>query len=164
MRASINNPRVELAFAPTMPLVTLVRTFVSDFYARVLSDGARDMVAMAAHELLENAFKYSVEDGATLQIDVAPGPTADRVTIRIRNRSAPAFIQPLKDAIERMQSHPDPLVLYLTLMRETARREEGSGLGLARLRAEAGMSLALELEGNDVCVIAHCDVDKREAA
>jgi hypothetical protein len=164
MRAPTNNARVELAFAPTMPLVTVVRTFINDFYARVLRDGASDMVAMATHELLENALKYSVEDGATLMIDVEPGAAADRVTIRIRNRSAPAYIGPLKDVIERMQSHPDPVVLYLTLMRETARRKEGSGLGLARLRAEAGMSLALELEGNDVCVIAHCDVDKREAA
>jgi hypothetical protein len=147
-----------------MPLVTLVRTFISSFYARVLSDGARDMVAMATHELLENALKYSVEDGATLCIEVESRATADRVTIRIRNRSAPAYIGSLKDVIERMQSHPDPVLLYLTIMRETAKRREGSGLGLARLRAEAGMSLALELEGNDVCIIAHCDVEKREAA
>ena len=156
------NPHVEVGFSPTIALISVVRTFVSDFYARVLSNNVREMVAMATHELLENAVKYAIDDRATLRIDVEHREPSDRVSIRIRNRSAPANIQPLREVLTRMHQQPDPLAHYVALMRETAKRKHGSGLGLARIRAEAGMELSLELEGDVVCILAQCDVAKRE--
>jgi hypothetical protein len=53
---------------------------------------------------------------------------------------------------------------YVALMRETSKRKEGSGLGLARLRAEAGMELHLELEGSEVCLTAQCLIERSAAA
>lgn len=164
MCVATNNPHVELGFSATVPLISVVRSFVSEFYERVLSRGAREMVAMATHELLENAVKYSAEDRALLRIDVEAGEASDRVTIRIKNRSHAENIAPLQNLITSLHEAPDPLMHYLTLMRETAKRKTGSGLGLARIRAEAGMSLALELDGNNVCIVAKCDVEKRDAA
>ena len=156
------NPHVEVGFSPTIALISVVRTFVSDFYARVLSSNLREMVAMATHELLENAVKYAIDDRATLRIDVEHREPADRVSIRIRNRSAPANIQPLREVLARMREQPDPLAHYVALMHETAKRKHGSGLGLARIRAEAGMELSLELEGDVVCILDQCDVAKGE--
>ena len=164
MRSKPTNPRVEVTFAPTVFLVSVMRQFVSNFYARVVGDGPSQMLAMATHELLENALKYSSEDGATIMIEVEPDTDVDRVRIRIQNRAAPHHIPPLQQVMARMNEAPDPMVHYVNLMRETSKRSEGSGLGLARLRAEAGMTLALEVEGNQVCIVAECEVHKEKAA
>jgi hypothetical protein len=70
-------------------------------------------------------------------------------------------IRPLQGLLERFNKATDPMAHYITLMRETSKRQEGSGLGLARLRAEAGMAVALELDGTQVCITATCDVERR---
>jgi len=164
MRSRSSNPRVEVTFAPTVILVSVMRGFVSSFYAKVLGAGPSQMLAMATHELLENALKYSAEEGATIAIEVERGAELDHVIIRIKNRAEPAHIAPLREALDRMNEAPDAMSHYLNLMRETSKRPEGSGLGLARLRAEADMKLALEVEGNEVCIVAKCEVHKEKAA
>jgi hypothetical protein len=163
-RTSALNPRVEVRFAPTVFLVSVMREFVSSFYLRVLGRGTSQLVAMATHELLENALKYSAEEGATLQIEVESRAATEHVTIRIENKASTEHIGPLREVLARMNDAPDPMAHYLTLMRETSKRADGSGLGLARLRAEADMKLALEVDGNRVCIVAECDVEKEVAA
>ena len=164
MHSKSTNPRVEVTFAPTVILVSVMREFVSSFYARVLGEGTSQMLAMATHELLENALKYSAEEGATIKIEVEPGAEADCVSIRISNTAVAEHIPPLQQVVARIKDAPDAMAHYLTLMRETSKRSDGSGLGLARLRAEAGMTLALEVEGNQVCIVAECEVQKERAA
>ena len=161
MHTASKNCKFELTFAPTMVLITLVRQFIADFYDKVLDQATTEMVAVATHELLENALKYSIEDGATLSIEVEPTAPADRVIIQIRNRSDEDHIRPLQALLNRMNEQPDPMAHYVSLMRETSKRKDGSGLGLARLRAEAGMDLALKLDGTEVCITAQCNVERR---
>jgi hypothetical protein len=152
--------RFELTFGPTMVLILVVRRFISDFYDRLLDHEAGAMVAMATHELLENALKYSAEDRATFSLEVTPEGSKQRVVIRIRNRSSEEHIRPLQALLDSMSRYPDPMEHYIALMRETSKRKEGSGLGLARLRAEAGMDLHLELDGSDVCLTAQCVIER----
>ena len=159
--AASNNPRFELTFAPTVILVSVVRNFIHDFYQRVIGKEATERIAMATHELLENALRYSAEDGATLKVEVEQHPNVDHVTIRIRNRPSEAHVGPLKEALAKMNEIPDPDLHYLMVMRESWRRKDTSGLGLARLRAEGGMRLSLELEGEYVCIVAQCDLEKQ---
>jgi anti-sigma regulatory factor (Ser/Thr protein kinase) len=158
--ATTASPHVEVSFAPTIRLITVMRQFVSSFYAAVLGRDAAEMLAMATHELLENALKYSAEEGATFKIAVESGAETDHVTIRIENHADPAQIQPLREVMARMEQAADPMAHYLTLMRETSSRLDGSGLGLARLRAEAEMKVALEVDGTRVCVVAQSEVRK----
>lgn len=155
------NPHVEVGFSPTIALISVVRAFVSDFYARVLSSDVREMVSMATHELLENAVKYGIEDRATFRIEVEHRDTEDHALIRMQNRSTPEHIEHLRAVLARIHEHPDRLAHYVALMRETAKREHGSGLGLARISAEAGMDLRLEVDGDLVSIHAHCAVEKR---
>jgi hypothetical protein len=156
--------RFELTFGPTMVLILVVRQFISDFYDRLLGREAGQMVSMATHELLENALKYSAEDRATLLIEVTPEGSNRRVVMRIRNRSSEQHIRPLQALLDSMAQHPDAMSHYVALMRETSKRKEGWGLGLARLRAEAGMDLNLEIDGADVCLTAQCLIERSSEA
>jgi hypothetical protein len=70
-------------------------------------------------------------------------------------------VGPLKEALAKMNENPDPDLHYLMVMRESWRRKDTSGLGLARLRAEGGMRLSLELDGDYVCIVAQCDLEKQ---
>jgi hypothetical protein len=153
-----------MTFGPTMVLILAVRQFISTFYDRLLDSEAGEMVSMATHELLENALKYSAEDRATLSIEVTPEGANRHVVIRIRNRSSEEHIRPLQALFDGISQYPDPMEHYVALMRETSKRKEGSGLGLARLRAEAGMELHLELEGSEVCLTAQCLIERSAAA
>jgi hypothetical protein len=155
---------VELTFAPTILLIRAVHQFVAEFYGKVLGGEITEMVAIAVHELLENARKYSDESTATLNVELQADPTGLRLVIQMRNQSGEQHIQPLRALLESMSAHPDPMEHYVALMRETAKRAEGSGLGLARVRAEAGMDLDLELEGRQVCITAQRNIDRRTDA
>jgi hypothetical protein len=152
--------RFEMTFGPTMVLILTVRQFISSFYDRLLGREAGEMVSMVTHELLENALKYSAEDSATLRVEVIPESSGDRIVIQIRNRSSDQHIRPLKALIDSMNQYPDPMEHYIALMRETSKRKDGSGLGLARMRAEAGMELDLKLDGSDVCLTAQCLIER----
>src|SRR5262245_22649655 len=79
----------EVFFRPNCELVSLVRRFVSEFYERILGDpDTVSRLALATHELLENAVKYSTDGATTLCISVDPKDGARFVSIRIRNRAS----------------------------------------------------------------------------
>src|SRR6185436_764691 len=76
----------ELSFEQKPELVSIVRRFVSDFYHRTLADpDATSRVALATHELLENAVKYSRDGHAKVRIEVSG--IGERVLLRICTRS-----------------------------------------------------------------------------
>ncbi len=134
----------ELSFRPDTKMVSIVRRFVSDFYERMLTDQEGiHRVALATHELLENAVKYSSDGEATIRIQVDQAGSKAIVTIRTRNRTDPTNAAVLR----RMLTEPssgDPFEMYQDAMRRSLLDGEGSRLGLARLRAEADMHMVLE--------------------
>jgi hypothetical protein len=141
---------MELNFRPNVQLVSVVRRFVSEFYERVLGDAegvAR--VALATHELLENAVKYSVDGATTVSIECTihhnePVP----VTVRLKNRAEQRHIDALREILAGVEEAPDPFTFYQTMIARTARRRDGSGLGLARICAEADMRLRCRVDGD----------------
>jgi len=149
----------ELAFRPNVQLINVVRRFVSDFYDEVIGDP--DMVsrlALATHELLENAVRYSTDGETIIRIYIVPTDDGDELTIRMENRAEERHHATLGELFEEMNAAEDAMDHYCGVMRRNAKREDGSGLGLARIRAEAEMSLDYEVEGDRVTIIARAHV------
>jgi len=155
----------ELAFAPNMRVVATVRRFVGEFYAEVLGDAeTTSRLTIASHELIENAVKYAADGETEINIDVQSteeeGSTF--VTIDTRNRTDAKHIAALKSIIDELSQATDPMAFYQTLLRRSARREHGSGLGLGRIHAEADMSVSCEVAGDAVTLRAQARIDSRK--
>jgi hypothetical protein len=142
---------VELNFRPNVELVSIVRRFVSDFYSKLLQDeDTISRVALATHELLENAVKYSCDRESRIRVDFL----ADGMVIRTWNHVAKERMPGLQAAFAEMQAEPDAFRYYQQLLVKNAKRTDGSGLGLARIRAEADMQLSLEVNDDVACIQA----------
>ena len=142
----------ELAFSPNVELVSTVREFVHTFYKRVLADEVlTSRMALATHEMLENAVKYAADGSSRLFVQVErQDPGGVIVAINTRNRANPAHLADLKKMFDELRAASDPMEYYQTLMRRSAKRTHGSGLGLGRIRAEADMELEFQLIDGDI--------------
>jgi hypothetical protein len=135
----------EMSFCPSLDLVSVVRRFVGAFYERVLTDAdLAGRVALAAHELLENAVKYSVDGETYIRMDVLE----HEVVIRTRNRADPDHVRVVRDRLEALRDSGDPDGFYHALIRDSARAPQRGGLGLGRVASEAGMELSMVVDAN----------------
>jgi hypothetical protein len=151
---------IELRFTPNVELVSDVRKFISVFYEQVLGDAeAASRLALTTHELLENVVKYST-DGETrtcLDVEYLPKP---RVTIRTYNRTSADNIAALERLFGEMKSAGDPSAYYLRIAHAAARGPASkSGLGLARICAEADMILEFAVVPEGIMIQAHVDLE-----
>jgi hypothetical protein len=158
----------EMQFRPNVMLVSIVRRFVEGFYRLALHDHKGEVserVALATHELLENAVKYSSSGETGLRIEVDQKPTPWDIRVSTWNRASDEHAKLLRDQFKRFSDttkEEDLFALYQKLMIEAVERGKGSGLGLVRVRSEAEMSLALEIdEAQVVRVHAHTTMDPR---
>jgi hypothetical protein len=150
-----NPTSFELTFRPDLELVTDVRDFVETFYRRALRDqdlGGR--LAIATHELLENAAKYSSDGETSLRIEVAPGAGSRAIAVRTRNRADGQHVTTLRVYLDEMRASADPTAYYLQRMRRAARGADASQLGLARIYCEAELQLSCTVEGDTVTINA----------
>ena len=155
----------ELSFQRRPELVSVVRRFISDFYDRTLADlDASSRVALATHELLENSVKYARDGQASVRIEVKTRGTSAHIRIRTRNRAAKEDAAYIRRTISEMRGSPDPNLYYLDVIRRNARRTDGSGLGLARIHAEAEMEVSVKCARGMVTVVAETDVQLSAAA
>jgi anti-sigma regulatory factor (Ser/Thr protein kinase) len=145
----------ELSFSPNVSLVSTVRRFVTEFYVQILADAAAtSQLAVATHELLDNAVLYSFDGNTTVRIGVKKDAEMVSVTIATRNRASPDNLASVRTRLDELSAAEDPNVYYQKMMRETAKRLDGSGLGLARVRAESDMKIAYEIQGDCISLRA----------
>jgi len=153
--------RLELRMDATISLVSVTRRYVESALEKVCDDA--DLVgraAVATHELLENAARYSrkADIGLRVTLERAGAGGESQVTLHVSNSASPAHVDRLKRSFAELDACEDPLALYVTLMRRNARDTAISGLGLARVRAEGEMTLALNVQGEVVTIVARTQV------
>lgn len=149
----------ELTFHPSLDLVADVRDFVETFYRHLLADGdLTGRLAIATHELLENAAKYSSDGETSLRIEIAQASGARSITVRTRNRADDRHVSTLRGYLDEIRASSDPEAYYHQRMRRAARDTTLSQLGLARIRCEAEMQLSCTIEGDTVTIHAEATV------
>jgi hypothetical protein len=149
-----NNYYVELKFAPSMELVTIVRRFVSSFFEVTLKSAELNAkVAVTVHELLENAVKFSRFGDAFIRVQVGDGIVSNDVVIETLNAAESEEIELLEELFEELRTAKTPMDFYLARM-ERSLDAPRSHLGLARVAVEAEMKLEYGLENDQVRIRA----------
>lgn len=145
----------ELSFSPNVKLISTVRRFVGDFYERVLGDPeVTSRLVVATHELLENAVRYSSDGKSSIRIAVKRDEKGVFATIVTQNRTDQGHVSELEALLAEIRGGTDRSSVYQAMMRRSATREDGSGLGLCRIHAESEMDLSCELNDGLVSVRA----------
>lgn len=146
----MNAGSFELTCAITVEDVPDVRRFVEKLHRRLVhnvDDVAR--VAMATHELFENAVKFAVDGTATLKVELLDG---HNVHIMTRNVARRADAEGLRVLIAQLEAAGDPMVFYLQRMQEAPKQR--GGLGIGRVAAEGEMQIRVHFDGDLVEVHA----------
>lgn len=152
-------PCFTLSFRPNTALVSSVRRFVADIWESWLTPELTSQVALASHELLENAVQYSSDGETEVHIEIEMLGNGQTVCIRTRNAASPENLDVLRAAFAELEAATDPDAYYQAMMRRTAKRTDGSGLGLARIRAETGLSMSLDIADNQVSISARIETN-----
>lgn len=139
----------ELRFSPCDQLISIVRRFVLSFYGSILDDEElSSQLALATHELLDNAVKYGTTPTAELAVTVIPEGDAHRIVVSIRNRAELRHIGEADRIIRELQAADSIFDHYQDLLHVAADRVDGSGLGLARIAAETRLQLTSRVDGD----------------
>jgi len=151
---------IELGLVPAGCFVSTVRRFVEEGLEKIIAD--HDLVyriSMAAHELLENASRYSSDRWVSLRLSAdRPGDDGEgSAEITLRNESTPENLAHLQETVNEIAQAGDAMMKYQEMLRRSSRRRDGSGLGLIRIRAEGEMSVSVTIEGNQAQTIAKVD-------
>ncbi len=142
--------RFELVGTITIEDVADVRRFVEKLHRRYvpnLDDASR--LAMATHELLENAVKFSADGTATLKIEIIDGA---EFCVTTTNQARMQDVDALVTIAAELEAAPDAMAFYIELMSRAPRAK--GGLGLGRIAAEADMRIQLEMREDIVAVTA----------
>jgi len=150
----------DLSLDPNPRFVSIVRRFVEEVFERLIPDpDAVFRVSMTAHELLENAAKYATAERALLRFSTRLEGDHAQVTLSLINDTTAAHIEQLRQRVQAIASAPDAFDHYKKLMLAPSRMAGESGLGLARIAAEAEMSLGLEVKASTVAIMASTQVE-----
>jgi hypothetical protein len=145
----------DLSLAPHPRLVSDVREFVEAAMARIACDAdAIFRVAMTAHELLENGIKYGTSRRVQVSVSIQRRGDGFDALVRVTNDASEDYVSRLRKGVAGVGSAADPLRFYQSLMLGQDSFDDRSGLGLARVRAEAEMSLDLHVEGRQITIEA----------
>ena len=154
---------VTLTALPNSRLVTALSALVAEFCRGLVADPAVvSRFHMAAQELAENLVKYSV--GREVRLDASLTGTPENAELRLRatNRSTARQLDQVERCLAALVNAQDPAQHYDSLVRASAPKDEGSGLGLARLRAEGELTVDYSIDGDQLTISVHASVEPRK--
>ncbi|HEY9857679.1 MAG TPA: hypothetical protein V6D05_18175 [Stenomitos sp.] len=132
-------------------LISSTRIFMASFCGQSFGDSdLSDRIAMCAHELLENAVKYSVTQDSP--VNCTMHIQHDRVLVTVENHADPSHLDVLREEFD-VVCQGDPMEMYINKMSASLESDK-SQLGLARIRAEGEAELKLSTENGIVSVQA----------
>ncbi|MCC6749455.1 MAG: ATP-binding protein [Deltaproteobacteria bacterium] len=139
---------LELRFSTCQwDVIPQVRRLVAAYQRELLPE--HDLVgrvALTVHELLENAVKYSKPGDTFLRVELSFEADTRTVSVTVCNRATPEAIAQLEAHVAALLRFEDPMVGYQQMLRRAAKKDGGSGLGLARIMAEGEMTLRVRVE------------------
>ncbi len=140
-----------LRMQPSWVVVDDIRRFVARFCANACPEAEREeQVALAAHELVQNAIANAATPDIEMKLEL--DRSRERVVVSVSNHARADQIEVLRSRLARMRSHANALEGYVAAMREDP--ESRGGIGLARIRFEAALDLALEVDGERITIHA----------
>jgi anti-sigma regulatory factor (Ser/Thr protein kinase) len=146
-----------LRMKPPWVFVDEIRRFVESFCACACPGRSREaQVALAVHELMQNAIPQA--GGQTVDLSLEVDPPANCIEITVSNPCPEEAYRELMGRLERLYAEPDALRSYLKAMNEVPLPTRG-GLGLARVRFEAQLELSATLDGQRVTIVARGPLD-----
>jgi hypothetical protein len=131
--------------------VTDVGSFAGRLANRMFAGETGQRARIAAHELIENAGRFAA---AATEIVVELLSDQGAFELRVSNVALGSRIALLKQQVALAQSIEDT-GHYAKLIRARIGAHDGQGLGLLRVRHDAMVELAVELDGPRVTVTAH---------
>jgi len=131
-----------------------IANWLIDFCQMTIGDReTTSRLHMAAHELVENVLKYGSTPEVGLEFELERGADGSIVRLRTRNTAAPEQLEEVTRRIMELRAATDPIAYYDQLIRATAPMVGMSGLGLARIRAEAGLDVDCSVSGREVSIV-----------
>ena len=140
-----------LRMEPPWVFIDDIRRFVESFCAAACPGAGREeQLALATHELVQNAITNGTS--RAIELRLAVDERAARVSVSVTNGCAPSAVERLRERLARIYLDQDPLTAYVRTMGEDLSGR--GGLGLARVRFEAGLELDLSEDDDRVTVHA----------
>ena len=131
-----------------------IANWLIDFCQMTIGDReTTSRLHMAAHELVENVLKYGSTPEVGLEFELERGDENSIVRLRTRNTAAPEQPEEVTRRVMELRAAVDPIAYYDQLIRATAPMVGMSGLGLARIRAEAGLDVDCSVSGREVSIV-----------
>jgi len=137
-----------------MRMITSTRQYVEELCEPLAGADAGSQVAMVVHELMENLAKYAEGGSMRLEVEVLPHGSDYQVRITASNRANPERLDALEQILQDIANSDDPHATYLRFIHASVERNVGSGLGLARIRAEGNMEIGYTRSGNEITIRA----------
>lgn len=153
-------PYLEIGFRPTIATINEARRLVTTVFGPVVDDpDVAARIALATHELLENGLKYSLDGSTVIRVQVSHDRGPRTITIETRNLVSSERQAGLIEVFAEMRRFGNADEYYQFTMKRTRGSRHASGLGLARIWAEAEMELSCCCEGEEARVVATLSIE-----
>jgi hypothetical protein len=146
---------LNLTFRPREEQIPTLRQMLFELSAvYVVDQDALERLLMSAHEMLENLVKYTATGACEFSFELEARADGTFARIRSVNRATPERLADIAERLRALRASPDPLAHYDAVIRDSAKRESGSGLGLARIHAEGELVLEYAIAGDSITITA----------